>query len=82
MTDSGLHDIFHVVYHLIRLALILPVATASTEMCLYAMETVKNISRARNGGQFMNDYLIYYVEMGALETITNEVVIDRLHKKS
>lgn len=63
------------VYRLLNLVLILPIATATVERCFSAMKIVKTYRRNRIGDQFLNDCLVCFVEKDVFETITNEIVI-------
>jgi len=80
MVDTKKHLAFPLVYQLLKLVLVLPVATASVERCFSAMKTVKTISRNRIGNKFMNDCIICFVEPEFLATIPDNVIIDRFQK--
>jgi hypothetical protein len=80
MVDTKKHMAFPLVYRLLKLVLVLPVATASVERCFSAMKTVKTISRNRIGNKFMNDCIICFVEPAFLATIPDKVIIDRFQK--
>ena len=80
MVDTKKHLSHYLVYRLLKLALILPVATATVERCFSAMNIVKTNLRNRIGDQFLNDCLVCYVEKDVLDTISNEVVIDHFQK--
>ncbi|KAA3453591.1 zinc finger MYM-type protein 1-like [Gossypium australe] len=62
MVDTKKNIVYPFVYHLIKLVLILSVATTSVERVVYAMKVVKYRLRNRIGDQWMNDCLITYVE--------------------
>ena len=68
-------------FRLLKLALTLPVATATVERCFSAMKIVKNALRNKIGDDYLSHSLICYVEKGLLDTVTNEVIVDRFHKK-
>ncbi|ESQ30797.1 hypothetical protein EUTSA_v10012204mg [Eutrema salsugineum] len=70
-------SITHVIYRLLKLILILPVATATVERCFSVMKIVKTDGRNRMGDQFLNDCLVCFVEKDVFQTITNESVIKR-----
>ncbi|GJU53370.1 zinc finger MYM-type protein 1-like protein [Tanacetum coccineum] len=61
-----------------RLALILPVATASVERCFSAMKIVKSDLRNRIGENFLNSCVISAVEREALANVKDEDVMKRL----
>ena len=71
---------FSLVYRLLKLVLVLPIATASVERCFSAMKIVKTILRNRIGDEFMNDCIICFVEQGFLAKIPIDDVIDRFNK--
>ena len=80
LVDTKKHLSFPLVYQLLKLVLILPVATASVERCFSAMNIVKNILRNKMGEKFMSDCLVCYVEKDIFSTITNADVIDIFKK--
>ena len=69
------HLAFPLVYRLIELALVLPVATASVERVFSAMKTVKTDLRNRMGDEWMNDSLVVYAEKEIFSTIENESIL-------
>ncbi|XP_073153527.1 uncharacterized protein [Henckelia pumila] len=72
---SKKNKVYPLVYKLLTLALILPVATASVERVFSAMGIVKDRLRNRMGDEWMNDSLIVYVEKEIFLTIDNETII-------
>jgi hypothetical protein len=76
MVDTKKHLAFGLVYRLLKLVLVLPVATASVERCFSVMKIVKTILRNRIGNNFMNDCIICFVEPTFLATISNNILID------
>jgi hypothetical protein len=80
MVQTNKHITFSLVYQLLKLVLILPVATASVERCFSAMNVVKKKLRNKMGDQFMSDCLICYVEKDMFSTISNDEVIDLFKK--
>ncbi|KAI5657550.1 hypothetical protein M9H77_26343 [Catharanthus roseus] len=57
MVETKSHMFFNLVYRLIELALVLPVATASVERSFPAMNIIKNDLRNKMGDEFLNDSL-------------------------
>ncbi|KAI5660706.1 hypothetical protein M9H77_20029 [Catharanthus roseus] len=57
MVETSTHKFFTLVYRLIELALVLPVASATVERSFSAMRTIKNDLRNRMGDEFLNDSL-------------------------
>ncbi|XP_028110203.1 zinc finger MYM-type protein 1-like [Camellia sinensis] len=62
MVETGRDKIYPLVYLLLTLTLILPVATATVERVFSAMNIVKNRLRNRMGDEWMNDSLAVYIE--------------------
>ncbi|KAJ9560496.1 hypothetical protein OSB04_005656 [Centaurea solstitialis] len=62
MVETKKHIIFPKVYLLLKLALILPVATSSVEHAFSAMKLIKTSTRNKMGDQFLSDYLVSYIE--------------------
>ncbi|PIN22669.1 hypothetical protein CDL12_04614 [Handroanthus impetiginosus] len=69
--------VYPLVYLLIKLALILPVATATVERAFSAMAIIKNRLRNRMSDQFMNDCLITYIEKDIFSRVDNESIMRR-----
>ena len=65
------------VYSLVTLILILPVATAIVERAFSAMNIIKNQLRNRIGDQWMNDCLVIYIEKDIFKTIECEEIMQR-----
>jgi dimeric dUTPase (all-alpha-NTP-PPase superfamily) len=74
MVDTRKHLSYPLVYRLMKLALTLPVATATVERCFSAMKIVKSALRNKIGDDYMSHSLICFVEKQLLDTITNEVI--------
>jgi len=68
---------YPLVYRLIELTLILPVATASVERVFSAMSLIKTDLRNKMGDEWVNDLMICYVEKEIFRSITNEKIIQR-----
>ena len=68
---------YPLVYSLVTLALILPVATATVERAFSAMNIIKNRLRNRIGDQWMNDCLVIYIEKDIFKTIEYEEIMQR-----
>ena len=80
MVKTNKHITFPLVYQLLKLVLILPVATASVERCFSAMNIVKKKLRNKMGDQFMSDCLICFVERDIFSIIGNDEVFDLFKK--
>ena len=69
--------VFPLVYLLLTLALLLPVATATVERVFSAMNIVKTDLRNRMGDEWLNDSLLAYVEKDIFNTIDRETIMQR-----
>ena len=61
MVENNKHTAYPLVYKLVKLTLILPVATASVERVFSAMNVVKSRLRNKMRDQWMNDLLVTYI---------------------
>ncbi|XP_042415339.1 uncharacterized protein LOC122004531 [Zingiber officinale] len=68
---------YPLVYRLIEMALVLPVATASVEREFSVMKTIKIDLRNRMGDEWMNESLVVYIEKDIFSTIENEQILQR-----
>jgi hypothetical protein len=78
MVETNKHQCYPLVYHLVKLVLVLPVATATVERIFLAMKLVKMYLRNRIGDEYMSNSLICYVEKQEMEKVTNDIVFCRL----
>jgi hypothetical protein len=77
MVATKKHITFPSVYHIIELALILPVATSSVERAFSAMHLIKTELRNKMGDEWLNNLLVCYIEKG----IFKELGIDEVKKR-
>ena len=77
MILSDMHTTFPLVYRLVELALILPVATATAERAFSAMNIIKTASRNRMGDDWMNHRMVCYIERDIFVTIEESKIIER-----
>ncbi|KAJ9536774.1 hypothetical protein OSB04_un000078 [Centaurea solstitialis] len=80
MVETTRNLTFPLVYRLLKLALTLPVATASVERCFSTMKLVKTYLRNRMGDEFLNAAIVCVVEKEALRNVKNDDVINRFQK--
>ena len=80
MVETRKIDVHPLVYRLITLALILPVAIATVERVFSAMNIVKNRLRNRIGEEWMSDSLVVYIEKEFSDRVTNEDIMQRFQK--
>ena len=62
MVLSNMHTTFPLVYRLVELALILPIATATVESAFSAMSIIKTDLRNRMGDDWLNHIMVCYIE--------------------
>ncbi|XP_076885390.1 uncharacterized protein LOC143534905 [Bidens hawaiensis] len=89
---SGLHDIgelakkmiqmkYHItydlVYLLVELALVLPVATATVKRSFSVMKFIKTDLRNNIGDNFLTNALAFYVEKDIFASVENEEILQR-----
>ncbi|XP_012851580.1 PREDICTED: uncharacterized protein LOC105971280 [Erythranthe guttata] len=76
------HKTFRFVYTLLKLALSLPVATASVERVFSGMKYVKNELRNRMANSWLNDCLVAFVEKEVFITVDDLDIIKRFQAMS
>ncbi|KAI3702819.1 hypothetical protein L6452_28571 [Arctium lappa] len=80
MVETRKHFTFTLIYRLLKLALVLPVATATIERCFYSMKLVKSELRNRIGDGFLNDCGICAIQKEQLAKVTDEDVMHRFQQ--
>jgi hypothetical protein len=75
LVETNKCNTFAMVYKLLKLALLLPVATASVERVFSAMKVVKSNLCNKMGDEWLNDRLVTYIERDVLLTINNDVIL-------
>ncbi|XP_076892701.1 uncharacterized protein LOC143544488 [Bidens hawaiensis] len=70
------HEVYNLVYLLIKLVLILPVATASVERAFKAMSFVKKELKDKVSDELLNDRLVTYIESEVHCKIHNDDIIN------
>jgi len=75
MVQTDRHTTFALVYHLIELALILPVATATVERAFSAMKIIKTDTRNKMGDEWLNYRMTCYIERDVFASITNDDIL-------
>ncbi|KAK9047973.1 hypothetical protein SSX86_033065 [Deinandra increscens subsp. villosa] len=80
MVETRKHIDYPLVYRLLKLALVLPVATASVERSFSSMKHVKTDLRNRMGDGYTNDSCICYIEKEFLQKVSEEDVMQRFQK--
>ncbi|XP_021768492.1 zinc finger MYM-type protein 1-like [Chenopodium quinoa] len=77
LVKTNKHKTFPLIHLLIKLMLILPVATTSVERVFSAMTCVKNKLRNSMGDQLMNDCLVTFIEKDVFLRVSDEKIVDR-----
>lgn len=80
MVQTTRHTCFPLVYRLIELTLVLPVATASVERVFSAMKRIKTDLRNRMGDEWMNDVMTVHIEKEIFVGIDNEPILQRYQR--
>ncbi|XP_042423385.1 zinc finger MYM-type protein 1-like [Zingiber officinale] len=75
MIETMKNRVFPLVYRMIELALLLPVATATVERVFSAMNIVKTDLQNRIGDEWMNDSLVVYIEKNVFNIVDNEPIL-------
>ena len=75
MVESKKRIIFLKVYPLLKLALILPLATSSVKRAFSTMKLIKTSTRNKMGDRFLSDYLVSYIDKVILEGISNDTIM-------
>ncbi|KAI3897135.1 hypothetical protein MKX03_025997, partial [Papaver bracteatum] len=77
MVETKRNIVYPLVYLLITLSLILPVATATVERVFSAMHIVKNRLRNSIGNEWLNNCLLTYIE----RELFRKISIDRIRQR-
>lgn len=80
MVSTNKHLAFPLVYQLLKLVLVLPVATASVERCFSTMKIMNTVLRNRIDDDFMNQCIICFYEQRLLYSTPRKIVIERFLK--
>jgi hypothetical protein len=76
LVETEKSTIYPLVDRLIRLLLTIPVSTATTGRAFSAMKIVKTRLRNRMEDDFLENYLIVYIEKEIVERFTIDMIID------
>ncbi|XP_045796147.1 zinc finger MYM-type protein 1-like [Trifolium pratense] len=80
LVETRKHIVYPLVYLLLELSLILPVATTTAERAFSAMKIIKNELRNRMGDSWSNDCLVTYIEKDVFIEVENEKIIQSFQK--
>ena len=81
MVELKRHIVFPLVYRLIELAMLLPVATASVEGAFSAMKIIKIELRNKMSDGWLNDLMVVYIEREIFKGIDLESIKKAFQKK-
>ena len=73
--NTGKHKTYPLVYLLVKLVLTIPVATVIIERSFSTMKYIKNELCNRMRDQWMNDFLIVYIEKNVVCNIDNKTIM-------
>jgi hypothetical protein len=76
LVETNKHEQYFAVYKLLKLVLVLPVATTSVERVFSSMNYVKNKLRNKMGDEYLNNYLVTFVEREFFNQVKDEDVIN------
>ncbi|XP_070001927.1 uncharacterized protein [Nicotiana sylvestris] len=82
MAETKLDQTWCYIYLLVKLTLILPVATASVERAFSSMKLIKSDLRNSISEEFLNGCLVYNIELKVFATVSNDAIIDRFQTMS
>jgi hypothetical protein len=77
MVKTKMNTSYGLVYRLIELILILPMATTSVERIFFAMSCMKTDLHNKMGDEWLNNLMIYYTEKEIFRSIKNDKIIKR-----
>ncbi|CAN1124969.1 hypothetical protein LINPERHAP2_LOCUS2640 [Linum perenne] len=75
MMETNKHILYPSIYLLIKLTLILPVATASVERSFSSVKYIKNALCNRMNDEWLNDAMVTYIEQDLCASLDKESVI-------
>ncbi|XP_060211669.1 uncharacterized protein LOC132639218 [Lycium barbarum] len=75
LVQTKKHSNYPLVFRLVKLALLLPVATTSVERTFSAMKFIKNDLQSRMNESYFSGCLVPYVEKYVFNRISNDVII-------
>ena len=75
LVQTKRHKVYDLVYTLLKLVLLLPVATAGVERAFSAMTFIKSKLRNKMGDSLLDDYLLTFIERDVFFQLDEEDVI-------
>jgi len=80
LVSTKRYEQYYVVYKLLKLVLILPVATASVERVFSTMNYVKNKQRNKMGDEYLNNCLVTFIEREFFSQVKDDDIINQFQK--
>ncbi|XP_009616572.1 uncharacterized protein [Nicotiana tomentosiformis] len=77
LVEANPAESYSLIYLLVKLTLILPVATATVERAFSSMKYIKDELRSSISDTFLNNYLVCYFEKEVFTNVSNDAIIDR-----
>ncbi|XP_047249860.1 uncharacterized protein LOC124885663 [Capsicum annuum] len=77
LVEENLVETYSLVYLFVKLALILPLSTTTVERTFSYIKHIKNKVQNCIGDQYLNNFLVYYIERDVFANVSNEVIVDR-----
>ncbi|XP_049410429.1 uncharacterized protein LOC125873566 [Solanum stenotomum] len=77
--QKKLHLTWPLIYLLLKLSLILPVADASVERSFSFVKKIKNEMRKKIDEDFFNDCLVCYIENEVFESVSDAAIVNQFH---
>ena len=82
MVETTKDTTFHLVYRLIELTLILPVATSTVERIFSAMKIIKTDLRNKLSNDWLNDLMVCYCEKEIFRSTHDDKIMIQFQKMS
>ena len=76
LVETKRHIVYDLVYLLLKLVLLLPVATANVERVFSAMSLVKSKLRNKMGDSLLDDYLVTFIERDIFFEVDEDDIIE------
>ena len=76
LVETKKHVVYDLVYMLLKLILLLPVATANVERVFSAMSLVKNKLRNSMGDELLNHCLVTFIERDVFLKVSEDDIVE------
>ena len=75
LVETNRHNVYDLVYMLLKIVLLLPVATTSVERAFSSMDFVKTKQRNKMSDSLLDDCLVTFIERDILEDVYEDGVV-------